>query len=286
MPAGTWLLIGQGSGGGSSPPATPTLAIAGATATVSGSTSGSTNTIDVAPLGLGSSAWTSAGSRTSDGTVDLSALSPGAYDAVCQSVLAGLPALVSNKVGFTISNGGTRTVVPLGNLPVGHAGVAWLVASSANFQALVGAASASAALAHVSFEADDTEESGSSRPRAIVVSAEFEEKRVALNEFRPFMRFVASIEAYPPAGIEAETPREIRLWDEQQWFENLCQAILDDCKATEGIGTGYKPGITQVSCSSIRLEGMGPVEDVRAEGELGETASYFYGAQFTFEIHG
>lgn len=96
-------------GGGGSPPATPSLSVVAnnngtATATVSGSTSGSTNEIEVIGLGsLGAESWTDAGSRTGDGDVTLT-LSNGSYSARCQSTLAGVAALdSSNAFNFTIS---------------------------------------------------------------------------------------------------------------------------------------------------------------------------------------
>ncbi|HWB13342.1 MAG TPA: hypothetical protein VG826_29220 [Pirellulales bacterium] len=287
-------------GGGSSPPPAPALSVVdnangtGATATIAGGDAGASNAVYTSPLpaALGSLSWTQKATIGGNNSGALS-LANGLYLAYAEATEGGLCSLPSNTVVFRVTGGSTTalTQTPTGNLPVGTIGVAWLIASSANFQSLVGAANALEALERVAFpESDDTEESGLARPRAIVRLANegFEERRVALNEFRPFMRFLVSLEALPPGGVLLESPRQVRLKDEDLWIKNLCQSILDDCKATEGIGTGYDSSRSQVSCSSIRLldgPSAAPLE-VRAEGELGETAEYFYGATFEFVIHG
>lgn len=183
-----------------------------------------------------------------------------------------------------------RNVIPAGNWPTALAGLAWLVASSPNFQAWVGASGPTAAqqaLAHVVFESDDSEESGSTRPRAIVYTDQFEETKVALTTFRPTITLWLSFEAPPAAAIEAETPREDRLWDERLDFLNHVQAVLDDMKALNGCGTGYVAGESNVAIGPVRkLAGPDAVEEVRAAGELGEIATYFWGVVFEVEIHG
>jgi len=117
----------------SAPPATPTLSVSGTTATIAGSTAGSTNTIEVLSPALGTLAWTSAGSRTGDGTVDLSALAAGTYLAVCQSTLAGLPADVSNAWEFVIAGSGSPSV---------RAALYSYLSSDAGIQALIGSPAA------------------------------------------------------------------------------------------------------------------------------------------------
>lgn len=181
----------------------------------------------------------------------------------------------------------SRTVVPAGNMPVALAGMAWLVASSPNFQAWTGTASTAAAYERVSFEADDTEESGSIRPRAIVRFAPggYHEVREALNQYRPYFKFWLSFEAYPSNTVEGETPREDRLVDEPLEFCNAVQKVLEDLKTMNGIGTGVISGLSQVSIGDIRLlAGPDAVEEVRAEGEQGEVADYFYGIVFEVDV--
>lgn len=122
--------------GGGSPPNQPSLLIVPngdgtATATVSGSTSGATNTIDVVALGSsGSVSWTNAGSRTSDGTVTLT-LGNGSYLATCESSLAGLPSLPSGPYLFEMTGGAAQTTF---NSP--HAALAHSV--QANLISLIG----------------------------------------------------------------------------------------------------------------------------------------------------
>lgn len=114
-------------GGGSTPPATPTLSVTPngdgtATATISGSTGGSTNEIEVAPLGVnGSEAWTNAGSRLGDGTVTLT-LANGSYLARCQSTLAGVAALdSSNAYLFSVTGGTPSTTYNSPHAAAAHA---------------------------------------------------------------------------------------------------------------------------------------------------------------------
>jgi len=94
-------------------PATPVLSQpvdngdgTGASAVVSGSATGATNTVYTAPwAGPGSSLiWTASSTRTGDGAVAL-ALSDGFYVARCESVLAGLPSLPSNEPLFQVTGG-------------------------------------------------------------------------------------------------------------------------------------------------------------------------------------
>lgn len=101
-------------GGGSTPaPATPTITINDdeTIVTVSGSTSGSTNTVYVAnsPTAYGSVSGTSSGSRSSDGAVTITpALDPGRYWVYVVSTTAG-GAAVSNLLFI-------RVGVPTGTL--------------------------------------------------------------------------------------------------------------------------------------------------------------------------
>ena len=185
-----------------------------------------------------------------------------------------------------------RTVAPAGNFPVALAGLGWLIASAPSFQLWVGASgedAATQALAHVSFDADDTEESGSTRPRAIIDVAEggWSEEKVSLQNFRPSIKLLVSFEDYPAADIEAETPREDRLWDEKLAFANNVQAVVADCEALQGSGSGYVSGISHITTAQWRLAG-GPcaVQETRAEGQQGETPDYFYGLIMEVDIHG
>jgi hypothetical protein len=293
------LLRGFGPLSVSNPPPKPTLAVVdlangtGARATISGGDAGASNAVMVAPLPktLGNVAW-SLGTTIGGNNSGALTLANGTYLAQVQAAESGLYSLESNTVVFNVTGGGlpARTVVPAGNFPVALAGLANLVASSPTFQTWTGTSDVAHALNHVSFETDDTEESGSTRPRAIVYHAPegWAERKVALNEYRPFLKLWLSFEAYPSNAIESESPRQDRLWDERLEFINKVQAILDDMKAAQGLGTGYQTtATTQITFSEARLIG-GPdtVEDVRAEGQLGETASYFWGCVLEFDIHG
>ena len=102
------LLRGFGPTGSATPPNAPTLAVAdngdgtGAVATITGSTAGATNTVSVqAVTGLGTSTWTTGGSRVGNGTVALS-LAVGFYWVRVVSELDGATA-VSNLVYLYVS---------------------------------------------------------------------------------------------------------------------------------------------------------------------------------------
>lgn len=102
---------GTTAGGGGTPPASPTLAIAdagngtGGTATISGATPGTSNTV-YSQLwdGIGSGAWVARGTRSGNGTVVLSpAPAPGRYWWHVLSTDAG-GAAISNLVYARITN--------------------------------------------------------------------------------------------------------------------------------------------------------------------------------------
>jgi hypothetical protein len=105
-------LLGRGFGplsGGSTPtpPAVPTLAIADsangtqAVATISASTTGSTNVVQVQSTSVIGAAWTNAGSRSGNGTVTLT-LTRGYYWGRVASTKDGLTSY-SNNVYFVVS---------------------------------------------------------------------------------------------------------------------------------------------------------------------------------------
>lgn len=122
MSVGAFLLMGTpGSGGSSSPPATPALAVAdngdgtGAVATISGSATGSTNTVYTAPWAAAGNnlTWAAATPRTGDGTVALS-LADGFYVARCESTVGGIPAVQGagwTEPVFQVTGGSTYTSV-------------------------------------------------------------------------------------------------------------------------------------------------------------------------------
>lgn len=284
--------------GGSSPPNTPTLALSdnadgtGAVASIAGSSAGSTNAVYTSPVPTGSGAlvWSLGGTRTGDGAVPLS-LNDGYYLAYCESTLAGLAAPPSDTYALRTTGGASspRSIAAAGHFATALDGVAWLIASSSNFQALVGANSPDVALDSVKLEADDTEESGSVRPRAIVYPAVggFELEKVALDDFRPRISLYVSFEFLPANTIEEETTREHRWWDEMLAYLNTVEAIIDDCLASQGQGAGHVTGQSQVSLNRICLvDGPSPIYETREEGQAGEVAQYFYGITLLFEIHG
>lgn len=164
----------------------------------------------------------------------------------------------------------------------------WLIASSPTFQSAVGAGSASAAIENVSVETDDTEESGSTRPRAIVnpLPMGCAGQKIALQEFNHTFVFEVSIEADPPSGIETESTREDRLVDETVTFFNLVFGIIADCETNQGIGTGHLAGNSQIAIHNWEMHGWGVQNEVRAEGQAGETANYYYAAVIHFTVTG
>ena len=181
----------------------------------------------------------------------------------------------------------SRTVTPTGNQSIYLAGIAWLIASSANFQALTGSASAAAALVHVPTESDDSETTGSTRPRAIVASAgSFKSNRISLNQFRPSGAVWVSFEFAPSAAVHAEGPLEDRLWDEMTEFLNRVDLVLTDVVAANGTGLGYLQiagGESQVAFDSFELiDGPFQLHEVRGEGSAGENPAYCYAEVFEF----
>lgn len=283
--------------GGGTPPNTPTLALAdnadgtGAVATISGSSPGSSNAVYTSPVPSGSGAltWSLGGTRTGDGNVSLS-LADGYYLAYCLSTLAGLPSEPSNQVSLRTTGGqSARGVAPTGNQGIFLAGVAWLIANSPTFQAIVGQANnPTDAFAHVTFETDDTEESGSSRPRAIVYPAsQFDLHKVALQRYRPSGGVWVSFEFPPSNSIEQEATRENRMFDEMLAYCNQVDGIFADIMAIQGTAGGYVSGLSHVALHSISLmEGPAPVFESREEGEAGEVAQYFFGATYLFTFNG
>lgn len=91
------------SGGVVTPPAAPTLSVSGTTATIAGSTAGSTNvlTVSLAVAGTGFT-WATEGSRTGDGDIALT-LDAGYYWGIVTSTTADGSA-VSNLVYFRIGD--------------------------------------------------------------------------------------------------------------------------------------------------------------------------------------
>ncbi|HEX5500919.1 MAG TPA: hypothetical protein VFX03_16905, partial [Thermomicrobiales bacterium] len=144
-----------------------------------------------------------------------------------------------------------------------------------------------AALAHAPLESDDTAESGSTRPRAIVHAVEFRLEKVSLLDFRPAGQVWVSFEFPVSAPVAAESPRETRLFDERLEFFNRVDAVLADCAALQGTGAGYVDGQSHVAIGEIELlDGPTAIEEVRAAGRQGETAQYFYGATYAFHWTG
>lgn len=178
-------------------------------------------------------------------------------------------------------------VTPTGHQGIIQAGVAWLIASSPTWQNYLGVLTANDALAHVPFEADDTEESGSARPRAIVHQVQFKLEKISLLDFRPSGEIFVSFELPVPAAIAAESPRETRLRDEKLNFYNTVDGVLVDCMNLQGTGTGYVAGESHVTISAIELlDGPSAIEEIRAEGPQGEAPQYFYGATYAFHWRG
>ncbi|HEV3006159.1 MAG TPA: hypothetical protein VGX78_16945 [Pirellulales bacterium] len=140
--------------GGGSPPSKPTLTLTdkgdgtGATAAISGSDPGTTNTVYTAssPCVVGSVPRTAAGSRTGDGTLSL-ALSPGWYIAYCVSSSGSLVSLPSNDYEVDVT--GPTSLTPAGPLALPEDQLRTLVSQSSTFYTRVGCPSPACALSKI-----------------------------------------------------------------------------------------------------------------------------------------
>lgn len=167
------------------------------------------------------------------------------------------------------------TLTPTGELGKSLLGLAWLIASSSTFQDLVGAVDADAALAFVHVEADDTDDSISQRPRAIVeFERQYDRQKTALVDFNSMGALLVSFE-FPPSEKYAAN-----LWDELLEFCNRIDAIKAECQVLAGTSTGYFANETHFNSDSWELvAGPCPFHETKAAA-AGEVSEYVYGALF------
>lgn len=161
----------------SSPPSTPTLSLAdkgdgaGATATITGSDPGTTNTIYLAPSPCTATSFepTAAASRTGDGTVNVP-LSPGWYEGFCISSNGSLVSLPSNSYQVDVT--GPITLTPSGPLSFAEDNLRTLLSNSATFYNRVGCPSPACALSKIfrTFKRAEDAEHYSLRPYAVILA--------------------------------------------------------------------------------------------------------------------
>jgi hypothetical protein len=160
------------------------------------------------------------------------------------------------------------TVDATSDLGKARQGLMYLIASCATFQALVDQATATAALAHVHDEADDSPDSPATRPRAIVRRAEYRRTRSEGGNKTSGGEFIVCFEL-PITAAYLENPA-----DELAELENRCDAIADEMEDLGGTGSGYFSGATHFLPREITLEDEPMVlTDVkqRAGAEVQET---------------
>lgn len=171
----------------------------------------------------------------------------------------------------------SATITPVGRVAKAKVGLAWLVASCADFQTAVGVDTAASAFERVHAQADDTPYSVETRPRAIVSVAEHEEAKLSLADFRMTLKFYLSFE-FPPSEVARG-----KEWDEEVEFHNRLDGITSQIFAAQGQGTGYTAGETHVALRTLTYTGGGPVFDVTDSGEL-ERDAYYYAGEFVAEV--
>ena len=135
-----------------------------------------------------------------------------------------------------------------GSLGKALVSLAWLIASTTKFQTVTGAASATAAMAYVHIETDDTADTTETLPRAIVHFAnEYGRTRTALNEFSASGTMIFSFEF--ASTISATRNR----WNEFIAFMNDVELIISQMEALVGTGTGYHSGESHLQIDTITL---------------------------------
>jgi len=173
------------------------------------------------------------------------------------------------------------TLAPTGSLGKSLANLAWLVASSATFQTLVGALDATSAMGSVYVEADDL--GAAPRPRAIVFFHEYRREKIALSTFAVRGSLFLSFE-FPPSAAYAPPAGTGNVWDEYLEFCNRADAIVAEMEALQGQGsTGYLAGESYLSVSEFELlDGPSAIPETKGIGAA-EARDYFFGC--TFAVH-
>lgn len=212
-------------GGGSTPPAAPTLSVVDngdgtATATVAGADSGTTNTVLLARWtgAIGTVDYSAAGSRSGNGAVNLT-LDPGYYVAYVESALAGLATCSEDAVYFRAT---TSAGTSAGFITAPKQALIDILAESPAFQAKVGASAPSDARAYIHTNYLLVDNHALERPYAIVATAAGDYD-LRSGGARNFLRPQGTLWLYLCDQYRsADSAEDIRL------FENYCGEVLDE----------------------------------------------------------
>lgn len=171
------------------------------------------------------------------------------------------------------------TITPTGELGKSLYGLAYLLASTAQFQSITGAANAAAALAFVHVDADDTPDSPDDRPRAIVeFERQYSREDAAIKTFDSVGALLLSLEFAPSA---ADSP-----WDELLEFCERVDTIKSQMQTLAGTGTGPFAGETHFNARRISLV-AGPTAFTEVRGAAGgESRAYLYGCVLRVDWEG
>ena len=156
--------------------------------------------------------------------------------------------------------------------------IAWLIASAAQFRTETGAASATAALAYIHLEADDTSDTTATRPRAVidVEDEDYSREIRSLNDYQSAAGAIVSFEFLIGSSYSAHK------WDRQTKFLNKVGTIIDQMKVLSGTGTGYFSGETHLSFSALRRI-AGPTA-ITGKAQTSEARLTFIGVRYRMEF--
>lgn len=172
------------------------------------------------------------------------------------------------------------TLTPTGILGKSLAGLGYLVASSAAFQALVGESTAATALRHVHLTADDTAAGQAPRPRCVICP--LDHGRARTTQGAGFSAQYGTLVSFETIHQPADS-----WWDATLRHLNAVEAILAECLASQGLGTGYFAGETHVAIESFNLiAGPSLLESQAASGEEGEQGQTYWGTTYQFTLAG
>lgn len=127
-------------------------------------------------------------------------------------------------------------------------GLLYLVASTAQFRTITSAANAAAALAYCHQEADDTDATESTRPRAILLGDSYQILDSQNHNDRSQGELLLSLE-FPVTNTDKGRPE-----DELARFLNSAETVVSQMRALSGTGTGYFAGKTHFCIASIQHE--------------------------------
>lgn len=157
-------------------------------------------------------------------------------------------------------------------------GLRYLVAASATFQTITGAASTAAALSYVHFDADDTSDSTETRPRAIIDLSQYEASRIALATFGHTGGVYLTFEFSPSSSYSANRDDAL--------IEHLDRIgrIRREMQVLQGAGAGSTPftGETYVSIGRMQLIVLPHRVDL-VPGDASETVKAIYQSTYLVE---